>query len=470
MRIAIILFFLFVIVLLSSLVYFWLRNRVDSYADSVMRTIPRSEDDDDVDKDLQKIYEEMNSSSLSGASGSGRQKERMLSCPLTLNKFSSTIFVSIACLEDPEIIPTVVSLFISATYSHRLAVGIYYQGDKLDICNHPELQPYSSQIQAHYVPFENAKGPCFARRQIESFMYRKQDLFLQIDSHSRFARGWDVILIEELLKCKNPIMSILSAYPEVFDTEAYLLNTAPRSPVDAQSRSWTDSDMIVPKWSMMPTFQKCVGFDQGTEMPMFMSQVFFNRPSTPVPQLCWSGCFSFTTREVIAKVPYLTGVPFAFFGEEFIMFARYISNGCSVLTPTRLPLLTRFNRYGRRSFKELLHLSNNRVLHESSTKKLHKVIGGRGTNGLGDYGDGPNSLGHDFKLQLYLQRIGIRVRSQSILRRAALGLTRFTGAKMEREAIDKYGSMERVVALYDNLPTQLLSRTRKGKIVETFTG
>ena len=59
--------------------------------------------------------------------------------------------------------------------------------------------------------WEQTQGPTYARAMSER-LYAGEDYVLGIDSHTNFAAGWDVILIDMFERTRNP-KAILTAYP-----------------------------------------------------------------------------------------------------------------------------------------------------------------------------------------------------------------------------------------------------------------
>jgi len=109
-----------------------------------------------------------------------------------------SIFISIASYEDPDLINTVKSAIDNANNPKNLYFGICLQYKKF-----PDLS-FIPNHQKDIIMFdpENRPGISKVRFLIKSF-YKNQDYFLQIDSHSRFLKNWDLILIDNLKKLKE---------------------------------------------------------------------------------------------------------------------------------------------------------------------------------------------------------------------------------------------------------------------------
>jgi hypothetical protein len=118
-----------------------------------------------------------------------------------------TIFVSIAAMDDTEVVPTVLNAFDSATYPERIVVGVGLAALEPSIYNElterfkddPRLRITYEQIQRNDLePLGVGKGRWRAVRQ-----YKNEDYMLQVDCHTHFADGWDVEMIDLFEKAKQ---------------------------------------------------------------------------------------------------------------------------------------------------------------------------------------------------------------------------------------------------------------------------
>ena len=121
------------------------------------------------------------------------------------------IYVSIACLSDPDVVETVKDLFAMATEDTRILVGVCLQATPEDR-RFDELTTLSG-VSVDRINVDQARGPIYARSRCEA-MVGDAEYFLQIDCHSRFFEGWDQILIEEMALAEriHP-RAVLSYYP-----------------------------------------------------------------------------------------------------------------------------------------------------------------------------------------------------------------------------------------------------------------
>ena len=100
----------------------------------------------------------------------------------------SSVFVGIACLDDPDIIDTVHSLRENATgLDVRVSVCLQTNVTKLreDVA--------ALGVRASFFTMAESRGACWARSWAQA-AYNGEDYYLQTDAHCRFAPGWDLYL------------------------------------------------------------------------------------------------------------------------------------------------------------------------------------------------------------------------------------------------------------------------------------
>ena len=129
---------------------------------------------------------------------------------------TKTLFVSIASFCDPHLQFTLAGLFDKAADPSRLRVAVIDQSTDLNR-SWIASRPWAGQVR--YIQFHpvDSRG-CSWARSVAFSLYREEDFFLQIDSHTHFDEGWDEVLIDQLnfTQTLNP-KAILSCYPPPFD-------------------------------------------------------------------------------------------------------------------------------------------------------------------------------------------------------------------------------------------------------------
>ena len=109
----------------------------------------------------------------------------------------NTIFIQIASYRDPQLLPTIKSILENAKYPKNLRFGIcrqYHPEDGFD-----SLDEYKddNRFRVIDVLYSESKGVCWARNQVQQ-LYKNEKYTLQIDSHMRFEKNWDDVLIKML--------------------------------------------------------------------------------------------------------------------------------------------------------------------------------------------------------------------------------------------------------------------------------
>ena len=121
------------------------------------------------------------------------------------------IFISIASYRDRQLVPTVMDLVHKADEPSLLRFGICWQHGPDE-----EAPPFADDplVRILDVPWQQSGGACWARAEAMK-LWQGEQWFLQVDSHCRFARGWDTKLIRMAAQTGSP-KPILSTYGNAF--------------------------------------------------------------------------------------------------------------------------------------------------------------------------------------------------------------------------------------------------------------
>ncbi|EKX45392.1 hypothetical protein GUITHDRAFT_71355 [Guillardia theta CCMP2712] len=241
------------------------------------------------------------------------------------------IFVSIVAYRDPECPKTVRDLFQKAKLPKRVHVGLISQvdfQDDEDCFLHEGDLPEGCEENVRETRFhwKEARGPCWARY-LAQRLWAGEKYYLQIDSHMRFAEGWDEYLISQLGSCPSP-KPVLSTYPPGYDRD---------HPVPQQS----------------PSTLLCASQFGEEGMLRIAGKMLRQRPAAPRVSLFWAAGCSFSTSELLLEVPYDPSMKFLFFGEELTMLARMWTRGFDVFAPCHPVVFHCWDRSYRSSFKEV---------------------------------------------------------------------------------------------------------------------
>jgi hypothetical protein len=233
------------------------------------------------------------------------------------------IFVSIAAYRDPDLLPTLQDALDQAQHPKALHLGVLEQSEaptKLP----PDLHQRAGQLSYLHLHHRFSRGPCWARALIATSL-RDEEYFLQIDSHTRFDKGWDEAFISayEAVEGRQP-KAILSTYPCAFEVEGDVavkkpmpgqaLVLRPRSDASLQGASPVLSFHAIPT----PATAALPGFHVG------------------------AGCL-FAPARLLQEVPL---DPWLYFhGEEQNLAVRAWTHGWDIWHPPDLPI---YHLYGRR--------------------------------------------------------------------------------------------------------------------------
>lgn len=223
-----------------------------------------------------------------------------------------TIFISIASYRDPELLPTLRDLLATAKNPNRLKIGVCWQyGEDESIAEFEN----DSRIRFIKVPFDQAKGACWARSLLQD-LYNGETYYLQLDSHHRFVKHWDAKLIKMFkdLKKKGHKKPLLTAY-----LPGYFPNN---DPAGRQDDCWSlEFDRFMPEG---PIFIKPHSIPNWKQL------------EGPIPSRFLSGHFIFTLGKWCEEVKY---DPYYYFhGEEPSLAARSFTYGYDLFHP-HIPLI-----------------------------------------------------------------------------------------------------------------------------------
>ena len=121
------------------------------------------------------------------------------------------LFVSIASYRDQELVWTVVDCLDKARFPERLRFGIRWQHGS------EEQLPdwfHGDQFRVLDVDWRDSRGACWARAAIMD-LWDGEEWYLQLDSHHRFIRGWDAVLIDQAVRSGSH-RPVLTSYASPF--------------------------------------------------------------------------------------------------------------------------------------------------------------------------------------------------------------------------------------------------------------
>jgi hypothetical protein len=238
-----------------------------------------------------------------------------------------TIFVSIASYRDSECAATLRSMFANADNPARVFAGVCEQNNfsqAEEACVPAALPKNVRRISIGHM---EAKGPTYARY-LCSTLYQGETWYAQVDSHTRFVKGWDTKAIASAKQCPSA-KPVLTHYPR--KTEEYSADGGDNDTkgVPVLCKSTFDSNGV-------PTFESVI-----------MDPPKDGRPR-PVPFV--SGGFVFMPGTAAKEVPFDPDLPHLFQGEEILHSARLWTSGYDFFTPLHNIVYHQYERKDKPKF------------------------------------------------------------------------------------------------------------------------
>ncbi|AGL14088.1 GlcNAc-transferase family protein [Actinoplanes sp. N902-109] len=213
-----------------------------------------------------------------------------------------TVFVSVAAYRDPELVPTVLDCLAKADHPDDLRIVVNWQhlGDE-------DVSAISGdpRVRVLDVDARQSRGACWARAQIMDH-YAGEDWLLQVDSHTRFAPGWDDRLVATAA-ATGAAKPVITCYPPMYE------------PAAGCTGEGVPSETVVSDWTT-------------DGLPVFAQRTLADRSRPAVPARFVAGGFLFAPGSLAREVPYDPNI--YFIGEELTMSARAYTWGYDLFHPT----------------------------------------------------------------------------------------------------------------------------------------
>jgi len=256
-----------------------------------------------------------------------------------INRYSNkTIFISIASYRDDECPNTVEEIFSKAKFPQNIYLGICQQNSEEDIDCYNDK--YKDNIRIIRLSDEEAKGPTYARY-FCSTLYKNEDYFMQIDSHTKFVQDWDLKLMNILENIPDKKV-VLSTYPNDWNN----IND--------------DKDSI-------PLFCEMKYKDN-----ILKSKAILHKPDNKVKEIPFvSGGFFFTRGSFLKDVPYDPDLPHLFLGEEILFTVRLWTHGYNFYAP---PDRILFHYYERKDSPKYWEKKDYDIWQPLSFQKVRYIL------------------------------------------------------------------------------------------------
>lgn len=196
---------------------------------------------------------------------------------------------------------------------------------------------------------KDSMGLTWARSQAQQ-LYDGEEFVLQIDSHMRFAKGWDTKIISMLEKCPSnkPVMSHL---PAVYTP-----------PYDLDSSNGTNIRTIKE-------------INEGTKTTLSATVIYEPLPARPLRTAFIAGAYVFGPGQSILEVP---ADPFLYFGQEEMNIAvRLWTHGWDIFAPNEMVLYHLYkNDFNTSKLKVKMHWENQSwpALNAKAEKRMSHIF------------------------------------------------------------------------------------------------
>lgn len=269
------------------------------------------------------------------------------------------IFIQIASYRDPQLLFTLKDCIANAKNPENLTFAICWQHDESE--NIDEFKN-DSRFRILDIPYSESKGVCWARNLLQQ-LYNGEEYTLQIDSHMRFQKNWDLLLIGMLenLRKIGYNKPLLTGYAPSFNPE--------KDPSERVQEPWRMVfDRFIPEGAVF-----------------FLPETIPNwkKLNLPIPARFYSAHFCFTLGEFSKEVQH--NPEYYFHGEEISIAVRAYTHGYDLFHPHKVVIWHEYTRNGRTKQwdddKEWSYRNN----HSHQTNR--KLFGM----------DGENQDGHDGK-------------------------------------------------------------------------
>lgn len=172
-----------------------------------------------------------------------------------------TIFVSMAAMDDTEIIPSVLNALAAAKHPERIRIGVGIAAasksdyKKLLKLNDPRIRVSFTKIKRNrFDELGVGKGRIRAEK-----LYEDEDYFFQVDCHTHFAQDWDEFMIKLYAEAKAAAKSDKVVMTNYVGTYKYHPERKPMYKMERTAYPFYEPSILwidaIPRWSDHPIWQ-----------------------------------------------------------------------------------------------------------------------------------------------------------------------------------------------------------------------
>ena len=231
------------------------------------------------------------------------------------------IFVQLASYRDPQLVPTIEDMLEKADNKDLFTFGICWQYDEAE---DTAVYDNKKNFRVKKYSYKESEGLGWARN-ITNTLYNGEELTLQLDTHHRFAKGWDTMMLEDYEQaqglCKKPVVTTYCT---------------PWEP---------DKNIFEP----MPCYMRQYEFSQDKLLMSMPHHIMdYEKRNKVLAARTISGHFFLVNGKFIEEVPYDPDIYFGGYVEETTMSVRAYTCGYNFYSPYRQYIWHEYTRNYRR--------------------------------------------------------------------------------------------------------------------------
>jgi glycosyltransferase involved in cell wall biosynthesis len=303
-----------------------------------------------------------------------QKKEKKVNSTMKKKKIN-TIFIQIASYRDPQLLPTLEDMISKAKYPDNLRIGICWQHSTDDSWDSLDKYKNDSRFKIIDVDHKESKGVCWARNAVQQ-LYDKETYTLQLDSHHRFVKDWDEILIDMVkgLQSKGHKKPLLTAYIPSFDPDN------------------DPSGRVLEPWKM--NFDRFI--PEGAVFFLPASFDTWDDKSSPLPARFYSAHFAFSLGSFAKEVQH--DPDYYFHGEEISIAVRAYTHGYDLFHPNKVVCWHEYTRKGRtKQWDDDKDWGQKNTRSHLKNRKLFEMDGEKRDVDFGIYGFGNERTLRDYE-------------------------------------------------------------------------
>lgn len=237
---------------------------------------------------------------------------------------NNKIFIQIASYRDPELRHTIKHCLDNAKYPENLVFSISWQHNTDDLWDNLDEYKNDERFKIIDIDYRESKGACWARNLLQQ-QYDDEEYTLQLDSHHRFIKDWDVELIEMIkhLQSKGHEKPLLTTYASIYDP-----TNDPNGRIQIPYKM--NFDRFIPEGVIF-------------FMPGHIDE--YKSLTEPIPARFYSAHFAFTLGQFAKEVQHDPN--YYFHGEEISIAVRAYTWGYDLFHPHKIIVWHEYTRKGR---------------------------------------------------------------------------------------------------------------------------